>query len=74
MAAGSRWADGESQQRLNRDGAVGGRGPNTGKDGHTEPSHVNEAATSAGLSQTQPVSAAVNWTGIKLVTPKTGKR
>ncbi|PRH77478.1 DUF3052 domain-containing protein [Streptomyces solincola] len=48
--------------------------PKTGRDGYIEPSDINEAAQTAGLSQTRSVTVGKDWTGTRLVTPKTGKR
>ncbi|GAA2476478.1 DUF3052 domain-containing protein [Streptomyces gobitricini] len=48
--------------------------PKTGRDGYIEPSDINEAAQTAGLSQTRSISAGKDWTGSRLVTPKTAKR
>jgi hypothetical protein len=47
--------------------------PKTGRDGYVEPSDINEAAQTAGLSQTRSVNAGKDWTGSRLVTPKTAK-
>ncbi len=47
--------------------------PKTGRDGYVEPSDIGEAATTAGLAQTSSVSAAKDWSGSRLVTPKTVK-
>ncbi|MEW2545044.1 DUF3052 domain-containing protein [Streptomyces sp. NPDC047002] len=47
--------------------------PKTGRDGYVEPSDINEAAQTAGLSQTKSVNAGKDWTGSRLVTPKTAK-
>ncbi|WP_030910306.1 DUF3052 domain-containing protein [Streptomyces sp. NRRL F-5126] len=44
--------------------------PKTGRDGYVEPSDINEAAQTAGLSQTKSVNAGKDWTGSRLVTPK----
>lgn len=44
--------------------------PKSGRDGHVEPSEVSEAAPTAGLSQTSSISAAGEWAGHRLVTPK----
>lgn len=44
--------------------------PKAGRDGHVEPSDIGEAAQTAGLSQTSSVSAAKEWSGTRLVTPK----
>jgi Protein of unknown function (DUF3052) len=50
--------------------------PKSGRQGHIEPSDVNEAAPTAGLSQTSSISAAPDWSGTRLVAPKSsrGKR
>jgi hypothetical protein len=50
--------------------------PKAGREGHIEPSDVNEAAPTAGLSQTSSISAAPDWSGTRLVAPKSsrGKR
>jgi hypothetical protein len=51
--------------------------PKAGRDGHVEPSDIGEAAPTAGLSQTSSVSAARDWSGTRLVSPKaarSGKR
>ncbi|MFI6733197.1 DUF3052 domain-containing protein [Nonomuraea sp. NPDC050451] len=47
--------------------------PKAGRDGHVEPSDIGEDAATAGLSQTSSISAAPDWSGTRLVTPK-GKR
>ncbi|MFF3952107.1 DUF3052 domain-containing protein [Streptomyces sp. NPDC001890] len=47
--------------------------PKTGRDGYVEPSDINEAAQTAGLSQTKSISAGKDWTGSRLVTPKAAK-
>jgi hypothetical protein len=50
--------------------------PKAGREGHIEPSDVNEAAPTAGLSQTSSISAGPDWSGTRLVAPKSsrGKR
>jgi hypothetical protein len=48
--------------------------PKTGRDGYVEPSDINEAAQTAGLSQTKSINAGKDWAGSRLVTPKAGKR
>lgn len=48
--------------------------PKAGRDGHVEPSDIGEAAPTAGLTQTSSVSAAAEWSGTRLVTPKSGRR
>ncbi|MDQ6649985.1 MAG: DUF3052 domain-containing protein [Actinomycetota bacterium] len=47
--------------------------PKTGRDGHVEPSDINDAAPTAGLSQTSSVSAARDWSGTRLVPPKSSR-
>ena len=44
--------------------------PKSGRDGHVPPSDISEAAPTAGLSQTSSISAAGDWAGARLVTPK----
>jgi len=44
--------------------------PKAGRPGHVEPSDLQEAAPTAGLSQTSSFAAAKDWTATKLVTPK----
>jgi len=47
--------------------------PKSGRDGHVPPSDINEAAPTAGLSQTSSISAAGDWAGARLVTPKSNR-
>ncbi len=47
--------------------------PKTGRDGYVEPSEIGEASQTAGLAQTSTVSAGKDWSGSRLVTPKTAK-
>jgi hypothetical protein len=47
--------------------------PKTGREGHVEPSDISEAAPTAGLSQTSSISAARDWSGARLVAPKTSR-
>ncbi|MGH3343297.1 MAG: DUF3052 domain-containing protein [Carbonactinosporaceae bacterium] len=47
--------------------------PKAGREGHVEPSDIDEAAPTAGLSPTSTVSAAHDWSGIRLVAPKTAR-
>jgi hypothetical protein len=47
--------------------------PKNGRDGYVEPSEVSEAAPTAGLAQTSTLSAAKDWTGSRLVSPKAGR-
>jgi hypothetical protein len=48
--------------------------PKSGRDGHVEASEISEAAPTAGLSQTSSISAARDWAGHRLVTPKSRSR
>jgi hypothetical protein len=47
--------------------------PKAGRDGHVEPSDVGEAAPTAGLQQTSTISAAGDWNGARLVSPKAAR-
>lgn len=47
--------------------------PKAGRDGHVEPSDIDEAAPTAGLSSTRSTSAASEWSGTRLVSPKASK-
>jgi len=45
--------------------------PKVGRDGHVEPSDIGDNAKTAGLSDTKSISAAPDWSGTRLATPKT---
>ena len=47
--------------------------PKAGRDGHVEPSDIDEAAPTAGLSSTRSTSAAPEWSGSRLVAPKAAR-
>lgn len=47
--------------------------PKVGRPGHVEPSDISEAAPTAGLQQTSSISAAPEWSGARLVSPKTAR-
>ncbi len=47
--------------------------PKAGRPGHVEPSDIDEAAPTAGLSSTRSTSAAPEWSGTRLVSPKAVK-
>jgi hypothetical protein len=47
--------------------------PKAGRPGHVEPSDIDEAAPTAGLSSTRSTSAAPEWSGTRLVSPKAAK-
>lgn len=44
--------------------------PKTGRDGYLEPSDIQDAAQTAGLSQTKSISVAKDWSGTKMATPQ----
>ena len=50
--------------------------PKAGRDGHVEPSEITESAPTAGLAQTTIISAGKDWSGARLVAPRSarGKR
>lgn len=48
--------------------------PKAGRDGHVEPSEIEEAAPTAGLHTMSTVSACQDWTGTKLGTPRGSRR
>ena len=47
--------------------------PKVGRDGHVEPSEIQDAANIAGLSQTSTIAVAPNWTATKIVHRKVKK-
>jgi hypothetical protein len=47
--------------------------PKAGREGHVEPSDIDEAAPTAGLSSTRSTSAAPEWSGTRLVSPKAAR-
>ena len=48
--------------------------PKMGRLGHVEPSDIQDAAPTAGLSQTSTVAVAKDWTATRLVARKATKR
>lgn len=48
--------------------------PKPGRPGEVDPSEVEEAALTAGLHASGNLNAGTDWTGTKLVAPKTGRR
>ncbi len=48
--------------------------PKAGRDGHVEPSDIQDAAPNAGLSQTSTLSIAADWNATRLVARKSVKR
>lgn len=48
--------------------------PKVGRLNHVEPSDIQDAAPTAGLSQTSTLSVASDWSATRLVARKAGKR
>jgi hypothetical protein len=48
--------------------------PKVGRDGHVEPSDIQDAAPLAGLSQTSTIALAKDWSATRLVARKSLKR
>jgi hypothetical protein len=48
--------------------------PKVGRDGHVEPSDIQDAAPTCGLNQTSTLAVAKDWTATRLVARKGGKR
>jgi Protein of unknown function (DUF3052) len=48
--------------------------PKSGRPGHVEPSEIEDAAPTVGLHPTSTISACRDWTGTRLVTPRTGRK
>ena len=77
------WRDGDgdlvdelmdSLTYLSASGAIWVLTPKVNRDGHVEPSDIQDAAPIAGLSQTSTISIAPDWTATRLVARKAGKR
>lgn len=47
--------------------------PKAGREGHVEPSEINESAPTAGLQQTSTVNAGKDWTAARLVVPRSAR-
>jgi hypothetical protein len=47
--------------------------PKVGREGHVEPSDIQDAANTAGLSQTSTIAVAPNWSATKIVHRKAKK-
>jgi ADP-ribose pyrophosphatase YjhB (NUDIX family) len=63
----------DSLTNLAESGVVWLLTPKAGRDGHVEPSDIDEAAPTAGLSSTRSTSAAPEWSGTRLVAPKAAR-
>jgi len=48
--------------------------PKVGRDGHVEPSDIQDAAQTAGLSLTSTIPASKDWTATRLVARKSGRK
>jgi hypothetical protein len=59
---------------LSESGPVWVLTPKAGRDGHVEPSDIQDAAPNVGLSQTSSLSVAPDWNATRLVARKTAKR
>jgi len=55
---------------LDANGVIWVLTPKNGQPGHVEPSDIAEAVPTVGLAQTSNISAAPNWSGTRLVPPK----
>jgi hypothetical protein len=77
------WRDGDgdlvdelmdSLTYLSEHGAIWVLTPKVNRDGHVEPSDIQDAAPTAGLSQTSTISVAPDWSATRLVARKSSKR
>ena len=77
------WRDGDgdlvdelmdSLTYLSDHGAIWVLTPKVNRVGHVEPSDIQDAAPTAGLSQTSTISVAADWSATRLVARKSGKR
>ena len=59
---------------LSESGSIWVLTPKAGRDGHVEPSDIQDAAPNVGLSQTSTFAVASDWTATRLVARKTAKR
>ena len=60
----------DARTPLSESGVIWVLTPKTGQPGHVEPSEIAEAVPTVGLSQTSNISVGPNWSGTKLVSPK----
>lgn len=63
----------DSLTNLGDSGVIWLLSPKAGRDGHVEPSDIDEAAPTAGLSSTRSTSASPEWSGTRLVAPKASR-
>ncbi|RJK96971.1 DUF3052 domain-containing protein [Vallicoccus soli] len=64
----------DSRTDLGDGGVVWLLTPKSGRPGHVEPSDIGDAAVTAGLNQTSSVSAAPDWSGTRLASPKAARK
>ena len=77
------WRDGDgdlvdelmdSLTYLSENGMIWVLTPKVGRDGHVEPSDIQDAAPTAGLSLTSTISIAPDWSASRLVARKVARR
>ena len=77
------WRDGDGELEdelvdaltyLSESGSIWVLTPKAGRDGHVEPSDIQDAAPNVGLSQTSTFAVASDWSATRLVARKTAKR
>lgn len=61
----------DARTRLDSGGSIWVLTPKAGRENHVEPSDILEAAPTAGLTQTSSISVSKDWSGSRLVSPKT---
>lgn len=59
---------------LSESGAIWVLNPKVGRDSHVEPSDIQDAAKTAGLSQTSTLAVTKDWSATRLVARKATKR
>jgi hypothetical protein len=59
---------------LTESGAIWLLTPKVGRDGHVEPSDIQDAAPTSGLSLTSTFQASKDWIATKLVARKSGRK
>ncbi|MDQ1708681.1 MAG: hypothetical protein QOG49_66 [Frankiaceae bacterium] len=60
----------DARTRLDSGGSIWVLTPKAGRERHVEPSDILEAAPTAGLTQTSSISVSKDWSGSRLVAPK----
>jgi hypothetical protein len=60
----------DARTRLDSGGSIWVLTPKAGRQRHVEPSDILEAAPTAGLTQTSSISVSKDWSGSRLVAPK----